>query len=75
MSKITKKQIQEIIELRTQGLTLKEIAEQYQVSLQAIGKLLRKNQKKDELDGIFLNYDFTEKELIEIFINLMRRIK
>jgi predicted DNA-binding protein YlxM (UPF0122 family) len=74
MSKITKKQIQEIVELRNQGLKLKEIAERYPVSLQAIGNILR-NQKKDELNGIFLNYDFTEKELVEIFINLMSRIK
>ena len=74
MSKITKKQIQEIVELRNQGLKLKEIAERYPVSLQAIGNILR-NQKKDELNGIFLSYDFTKKELVEIFINLMSRIK
>lgn len=74
MSKITKKQIQEIIELRKQGFKLKEIADKYPVSLQAIGSILR-NKKNDEIVDSFLNRDFTKKELVEIFINLISKVK
>lgn len=65
-SKITDTQIKEIISLYEQGLGTAQIGQQYKVTRQLIGNLLKKNNVKIRMQGKKITKALTFQQSIEI---------
>jgi orotate phosphoribosyltransferase-like protein len=75
MSKLTKQQIKDVFELREKGLTLKEISENYPVSLQAIAKILKNKKKNYSVKEYVIEKEITKEQIIKICIELLNTIE